>query len=131
ARGAARVRGGRAAPRGDRGALGGGDPRGARARRRRWGGGVRGMSEVNDRLAKLTPEQRRLLELRLRERGLGPVAARDGREDGEAAPGRAGEADPDAWRARHPVRPMRFSLYFFSDDGSRETGAKYRLALEG
>jgi natural product biosynthesis luciferase-like monooxygenase protein len=40
------------------------------------------------------------------------------------------EAEPQAWRGRRPARPLRFSLYFFSDDGSREAGAKYRLALE-
>src|SRR4030095_15985745 len=37
---------------------------------------------------------------------------------------------PDAWRARPPDRKVAFSLYFFSDDGSRENGEKYRLAIE-
>src|SRR5437867_1030930 len=86
------------------------------------------MSDVNDRLAKLSPEQRRLLERRLRERGLDVVGGRRERGAG-AASGAAEGAEPDAWR-RRPARPLRFSLYFFSDDGSKETGAKYRLTLE-
>src|SRR5437867_3726703 len=86
------------------------------------------MSDVNDRLAKLSPEQRRLLERRLRERGLDVVGGRRERGAG-AASGAAEGAEPDAWR-RRPARPLRFSLYFFSDDGSRETDAKYRLTLE-
>ncbi len=90
------------------------------------------MSGADDRLARLTPEQRRLLEIRLRERGIetaGGVVAGRGASAGGVA-GADGGGDPDAWRRRPPARPMRFSLYFFSDDGSRETGAKYRLTLE-
>lgn len=86
------------------------------------------MSDLGERLTGLTPEQRRLLEKRLRERGLDPgaAAAKAPRDD---APPPATE-DPDAWRQRRPARPVDFGLYFFSDDGSRETGAKYRLAME-
>lgn len=88
------------------------------------------MSDVNARLARLTPDKRRLLEIKLRERGLGPPGVRRERTEG-AAPGAVDEgAEPGAWRRSHPQRPMRFSLYFFSDDGSKDTGAKYRLTLE-
>ena len=89
------------------------------------------MSDVEDRLAQLTAEQRRLLELRLRERGLAgpaPRAARDG--DTAAAQPVAPAERADAWRTRTPVRAVAFSLYFFSDDGSNQSDAKYRLALE-
>lgn len=108
------------------------------------------MSDGTDRLAKLTPEQRRLLEIRLRERGLQGTGAPDAppATAGEDAKGRGASAAagvsasagsgfaapvaeaPDAWRARRPERPIAFSLYFFSDDGSRESGDKYRLVLD-
>src|SRR5690348_8557328 len=87
------------------------------------------MSDVGDRLAKLSAEQRRLLEMRLSERGLD--GAGGGRRRAPTAPsGATDAAEPDAWR-RLPGSPLRFSLYFFSDDGSRAShDAKYRLALE-
>ena len=87
------------------------------------------MTELEERLARLTEEQRRLLEKRVRERGLDtPLAGRA--SIGGVATQDPDESDPQAWRGRRPARPLRFSLYFFSDDGSRETGAKYRLAFE-
>jgi natural product biosynthesis luciferase-like monooxygenase protein len=99
------------------------------------------MSDGNDRLAKLTPEQRRLLEIRLRERGLagavppaGEARAADAGGTASSSTGAGFAAEepeaPDAWRARPPDRKVAFSLYFFSDDGSRENGEKYRLAIE-
>jgi natural product biosynthesis luciferase-like monooxygenase protein len=87
------------------------------------------VSDVDDRLGRLSPEQRRLLEIRLRERGVDPPARRQGRP-AAAEEERADEAAPGAWRERLPARPLRFSLYFFSDDGSKETSSKYRLTLE-
>jgi len=86
------------------------------------------VSDVNDRVRKLSPEQRRLLEARLRERGIDPDRPRRDRAQGGGEDDR--EIDPDAWRSRPPGRPVRFSLYFFSDDGSKENAAKYRLTLE-
>lgn len=86
------------------------------------------MSDLKDRLSSLTPERRRLLEQKLRERGLAGVEPREEGSRRSSAP--APPADPDAWRRRHPARPVRFSIYFFSDDGSSTTGAKYRLALD-
>ena len=87
------------------------------------------MTELHERLARLTEEQRRLLEKRVREKGLEKTLAGAAPKGGRATQGDL-EADPEAWRRRRPSRPLRLSLYFFSDDGSRETGAKYRLALE-
>jgi natural product biosynthesis luciferase-like monooxygenase protein len=88
------------------------------------------VSELSERLTGLTPEQRRLLEKRLRERGLDPGSAAAVASGGDDAPPPAAE-DPDAWKDRRPDRPVDFGLYFFSDDGSGESDAKYRLALEG
>jgi len=88
------------------------------------------VSDLTDRLSHLSPEQRRLLELRLRDRGM-QSAARTG--PATTTPPRAAAAppeDPDAWRRRPVERPLRFSLYFFSDDGSTQSGAKYRLVLD-
>ena len=83
---------------------------------------------VDDRLDRLTPEQRLLLERRLKERGI--EAARPARQASAAGPPGAVDEDPGAWSARRPARRIAFSLYFFSDDGSRATGSKYRLILE-
>jgi natural product biosynthesis luciferase-like monooxygenase protein len=86
------------------------------------------MNELKDRLTHLNPAQRLLLEKRLRERGLGADPARDARATA-VSPG-AGEEDASAWRGRIPLRPLQFSLYFFSDDGSSRSRGKYRLALD-
>ncbi|MFN8178106.1 MAG: MupA/Atu3671 family FMN-dependent luciferase-like monooxygenase [bacterium] len=86
------------------------------------------MSDLSERLSSLSPEQRRLLEKRLRERGLDSAGGPSVHGDRPRA--RAQETDPDAWRARRPERPLEFSLYLFSDDGSKDGAAKYRLALE-
>lgn len=86
------------------------------------------MSDVRDRMTQLTPEQRQLLERRLRERGLDPNAAPAGHVT--VSGGDASNVDPDAWRRQKPERPIDFSLYFFSDDGSKDTSDKYRLTLE-
>ncbi|HEU5180258.1 MAG TPA: MupA/Atu3671 family FMN-dependent luciferase-like monooxygenase [Candidatus Polarisedimenticolia bacterium] len=87
------------------------------------------MSDLGDRLAKLSEAQQRLLERRLREKGL-ETANTTRAGAGGIATRSPEDADPEAWRGRRPRRPLRFSLYFFSDDGSREEDAKYRLALE-
>jgi len=86
------------------------------------------MSDLDDRLGSLTPEARQLLERKLRERGL--LGSRTPGPSERRGPARAHASDPDAWRRKAPARPVRFSIYFFSDDGSSTTGAKYRLALE-
>ena len=80
------------------------------------------MSELKRRLAGLSPEKRRLLELRLeREK----AAAK------KARPQTPEPADALGPAADGPPRPMRFSLFFFSADGSREDEAnKYHLLLE-
>jgi len=89
------------------------------------------MDDFSKRLAALTSEQRELLELRLKKRKLESVIS-------EAVTAPSGSADtlvdqlPDdiAWRERKVERAIKFSLYFFSDDGSKNNDDKYRLLLE-
>lgn len=95
------------------------------------------MDDIAKRLAALTAEQRELLELRLKKVGLqsplapeaqaAPSPAAVSRPFAAAAPGRAEPAD---WRGRTVARPVSFSLYFFSGDGSKQSDDKYRLLLE-
>ena len=88
------------------------------------------MDDITKRLEALTPEQRELLELRLRKKGLQSALARDAA--GAAVPAFAadGHEDPHAWKERKPGRSVSFSIYFFSDDGSKNSDDKYRLLLE-
>jgi natural product biosynthesis luciferase-like monooxygenase protein len=89
------------------------------------------MGDISKRLAALTPRQQRLLELRLKKEGLSA-----GPSTQEAAAVIEGgdipyaEADPGEWRKRPAARGLDFSLYFFSDDGSKTSDDKYRLLLE-
>lgn len=90
------------------------------------------MKELEKRLAALSPEQRELLEVRLRKQGLQSSLAADAAVLTSPAPEAresrdAGEAD---WKNRTPARAMSFSLYFFSGDGSKAEDDKYRLVLE-
>jgi natural product biosynthesis luciferase-like monooxygenase protein len=87
------------------------------------------MSDLNERLTNLTPQQRALLERRLRERGLDAAATTAAPREGIPAAS-APQEDPAAWRGRPARRAIGFSLYFFSDDGSTRTGGKYRLLME-
>ena len=96
------------------------------------------MDELSKRFAALSAEQRQLLELRLRNKGLSSPLETPGAE-ASAAPA-IGEqraeaathvgAGEDGWKRAKGERGLRFSLYFFSGDGSKETGDKYRLVIE-
>jgi natural product biosynthesis luciferase-like monooxygenase protein len=93
------------------------------------------MDEIAKRLAALTTEQRELLELRLKKKGLQPplapgvlAATTESAAQGAHAPD-DGEAPAD-WKERTVERPMRFGIYFFSDDGSKQSDDKYRLLIE-
>ncbi len=91
------------------------------------------MSEFSKRLGGLTPEQRRLLELKLAKKGLPSSLLPD-------SAGAGGSTTPDAESATRgaapeyvseaPARGMKFSLFFFSGDGSKADTEKYRLLLE-
>jgi natural product biosynthesis luciferase-like monooxygenase protein len=85
------------------------------------------MDDLSKRLAALTSAQRELLELRLKKKGLeSAVSAATA-----PAPVVVAEVpdDPD-WKQRKVERAIDFSLYFFSDDGSKNSDDKYRLLIE-
>ncbi len=88
------------------------------------------MNELEKRLAALSPEQRELLELRLRKQGLQTLLAADASVSANDARESRGACEAD-WRDRPPARAVSFSLYFFSGDGSKAADDKYRLVLEG
>ena len=78
-------------------------------------------AEMDRRLESLSPEKRRLLELRLAK----TRAAR-----GEEAADTPEVSAEDAALAAAPPAPMRFSLFFFSADGSSNEGGKYDALLD-
>src|ERR1051325_10921591 len=93
------------------------------------------MDDIARRLAALTTEQRELLELRLKKKGLQSALAQSAQTltvEGAPQGVRVPETDeaPANWKERAVERPVRFSLYFFSDDGSKNSDDKYRLLLE-
>jgi natural product biosynthesis luciferase-like monooxygenase protein len=75
--------------------------------------------ELSKRLGALTPEQRRLLEERLRAEGLDTPSRRG------PAPAASKPSQVEGERA-----PMRFSFFFFSADGGTTGGNRYRLVLD-
>lgn len=87
------------------------------------------MDDVSKRLAALSPEQRRLLELRLKQLGLSKPAAA-GSASGEGAVTEEDSEAFDQWKRRGAAGAMQFGLYFFSDDGTNTAHDKYRLLLE-
>lgn len=90
------------------------------------------MDDISKRFDSLTPEQRALLELRLKKQGLGtPVAQPSAVSSVEAAETEADDHEELAdWKSRPVEKGLGFSLYFFSDDGSQAADEKYRLVLE-
>lgn len=87
------------------------------------------MDDVSKRLASLSPEQLRLLELRLKQQGLSQTSLATA-ASGENAAIENDSEEFDHWKTRASAGEMRFSLYFFSDDGTSTAGDKYRLLLE-
>ena len=86
------------------------------------------MDDLSKRLAALTAEQRELLELRLKKKGL--ESAVSAATATSAVPEVVEVPDDPAWRERKVERAINFSLYFFSDDGSKNSDDKYRLLIE-
>jgi natural product biosynthesis luciferase-like monooxygenase protein len=88
------------------------------------------MDEVSKRLAALSPEQRRLLELRLKQHGLSEPSPAASAETGDSAVAADEPEEFDHWKKRASAGAVQFSLYFFSDDGTSTADDKYRLLLE-
>lgn len=86
-----------------------------------------GRDRIAERLVTLSPEQRRLLERRAREEGLASVLELLEAERAVASTADVSMSAPGP--GTEPAR-MAFSLFFFSADGSVETGDKYGLLLE-
>jgi len=70
------------------------------------------MSDIAERLKSLTPEQQKLLKMKLKGKTKAKVAA------------------SPAARRDNKTRKMDFSIYFFSDDGTGVSGNKYQLLLD-
>jgi natural product biosynthesis luciferase-like monooxygenase protein len=97
-----------------------------RRSKRVWATTLRGglkmskLDELSQRLASLRPEQRRLLEQKLKSEGLERLTSTTGgpvvRTHEEQQP--------------HSCRGMEFSIFFFSADGSSSNQGKYDLLLE-
>ncbi len=86
------------------------------------------MDDIAKRFSSLTPEQLALLELRLKKQGLrSPLE-----QSAEAgAQPRVEESEEEFdWKSKPVEKSLSFSLYFFSDDGSKDSPDKYRLVLE-
>ena len=99
------------------------------------------MDDQSKRIASLTPQQRELLVLRLKQKGLLPplqsnhsspntVGATRSNGQGDVARRLERDGAPEDWKRRSVSKGIEFSLYFFSADGSKQTTDKYRLLLE-
>lgn len=91
------------------------------------------MSDITKRFEALSPRRRELLERELKLKGLDPATRNPSPEPLPQAG--AGPAKPESRRAAEPEKnrrsgTMQFGLFFFSDDGTKGTGDKYRLVLE-
>ena len=89
------------------------------------------MGDISKRLAALSPEQRKLLEKRLRREGLSDSLAQGTPAAAQAGPPARGAGEGAGDTARGGAdREVQFSLFFFSADGSSTSAGKYRLLLE-
>jgi len=88
------------------------------------------MSKFSERVATLSSEQRRLLEIQLRKKGFATPSVA---QTTAASPVDGSSLEQPATEALAAVQSgigsMHFSLFFFSDDGERTTEGKYELLL--
>ncbi len=86
------------------------------------------MNELDKRLAALSPEQRVLLEQRLKQKGIQtPLPAGLSKQE---AKNRNGASSSFVPKRKRNMDKMEFSLFFFSGDGSTQDQNKYSLLLE-
>jgi len=92
------------------------------------------VDKLSGRVEALTAEQRALLEARVKKKGMTLERSREpeGAESvqGKAQPAAAKGRALSAERLTAGDLEMKFSLYFFSDDGSSSESEKYDLLLE-
>src|SRR5215204_6474651 len=87
------------------------------------------MDDISKRFSSLTPEQLALLKLRLKKQGLrSPLEQTSVVAPSTPLPEQS-EEEFD-WKSRPVEKSLSFSLYFFSDDGAKDSPDKYRLVLE-
>jgi len=87
------------------------------------------MDDISKRFSSLTPEQLALLKLRLKKQGLrSPLEQTSVVEPSAPLPEQS--EDEFDWKSRPVEKSLSFSLYFFSDDGAKDSPEKYRLVLE-
>src|SRR5215208_5062509 len=87
------------------------------------------MDDISKRFSSLTPEQLALLKLRLKKQGLrSPLEQTSVVEPAAPLPDQS-EEEFD-WKSKSVEKSLSFSLYFFSDDGAKDSPDKYRLVLE-
>jgi len=86
------------------------------------------MDDIAKRFSSLTPEQLALLELRLKKQGLRSPLEQSAEVD--AQPRVEQSEEEFDWKSKPVEKSLSFSLYFFSDDGSKDSPDKYRLVLE-
>jgi len=87
------------------------------------------MDDFSKRFSSLTPEQLALLKLRLKKQGLRSPLEQTSVVEPPAPLPEQSEEDFD-WKSRSVEKSLSFSLYFFSDDGSKDSADKYHLVLE-
>src|SRR5438045_2547549 len=90
------------------------------------------MDDFAKRFSSLTREQLALLELRLKKQGLRSPLEQRATAVGVESFAQPAEQDQEEldWKSRPVEKNLSFSLYFFSDDGSKDSADKYRLVLE-
>jgi hypothetical protein len=87
------------------------------------------MDDISKRFSSLTPEQLALLKLRLKKQGLRAPFEETSVVEAAAQVVEQSEEEFD-WKSKAVEKSLGFSLYFFSDDGSKDSDDKYRLVLE-
>ena len=80
------------------------------------------MDDISKRFSSLTPEQQALLKLRLKKQGLRSPLEQTAEAGGQNAAEQS-EEEFD-WKSRPVAKDLSFSLYFFSDDGSKDSPEK-------
>ena len=87
------------------------------------------MDDISKRFSSLTPEQLALLKLRLKKQGLRSPLEQTSVVEPSAPLPEQSEEEFD-WKSRRVEKSLSFTLYFFSDDGAKDSPDKYRLVLE-